>query len=161
MKLIQERNVFPCYFGSALKLTGVDGFHRGLEAYLRPGSTAMNLEPEFIRFPGDSQGTRLTWMKVTGGSLKVKQVLEGSWINSEGQQEIWKEKADQIRIYSGAGYELAQEAPAGTVCAVTGLEKTCSGQGLGAEESGALPLLEPVLTYRIILPPGVRRPCDV
>ncbi|HIV22481.1 MAG TPA: TetM/TetW/TetO/TetS family tetracycline resistance ribosomal protection protein [Candidatus Merdiplasma excrementigallinarum] len=157
VKLIQERNVFPCYFGSALKLTGVDGFIRGLEAYLRPRQYGDEFGARVYKISRDSQGTRLTWMKVTGGSLKVKQVLEGSWINSEGQQEIWKEKADQIRIYSGAGYELAQEAPAGTVCAVTGLEKTCSGQGLGAEESGALPLLEPVLTYRIILPPE----CDV
>ena len=157
IRLIRERSVFPCYFGSALKLEGVDGLIRGLEVYTCPGEYGEEFDARVYKIARDSQGTRLTYLKVTGGCLKVKQLLEGTWINGEGEQETWKEKADQIRIYSGAGYELVQEAEAGMVCAVTGLSKTYSGQGLGAEEGSILPVLEPVLTYRVGLPPE----CDV
>ena len=144
-RAIAARDIFPCFFGSALKLTGVEEFLEGVKTFAR--SSLMKKESfgaRVFKISRDNQGNRLTHMKITGGSLRVKAMING-------------EKADQIRIYSGAGYELAEEAGPGTVCAVTGLKSTYCGQGIGREEEGALPLLEPVLTYQIELPEG----CDV
>lgn len=163
VRLIRERKIFPCYFGSALKLTGVAEFLEGVERY-----TALPVYPEefgakVYKIARDEQGNRLTYLKITGGSLKVKTLLTNrrpsGMISHRGGQEdeLWEEKADQIRIYSGARYELAAEAEAGTVCAVTGLTKTYPGQGLGIEAESDMPVLEPVLNYQIQLPPD----CDV
>lgn len=154
--LVAERKVFPCYFGSALKVFGVEEFLKGLETYIRPSVFGDAFGARVFKISRDEQGSRLTHMKITGGSLKVKQLLSN---DREGTapEEIWEEKADQLRIYSGASYAPVQEAKAGTVCAVTGLTRTFSGEGLGVEEEPMLPLLEPVLTYQIRLP----EECDV
>lgn len=138
-RLIEERKVFPCYFGSALKLSRVEELLEGLATF----TTAKKYPDEFgakvYKIARDSQGSRLTYLKITGGRLKVKDVIGES-------------KVDQIRIYSGNKHELAQEAEAGMVCAVTGLDTTYPGQGLGIEKASDMPVLEPVLTYRIVLP---------
>ena len=138
-RLIEERKVFPCYFGSALKLSGVEELLEGLATF----TTAKKYPDEFgakvYKIARDSQGSRLTYLKITGGRLKVKDVIGES-------------KVDQIRIYSGNKHELAQEAEAGMVCVVTGLDTTYPGQGLGIEKASDMPVLEPVLTYRIVLP---------
>lgn len=141
---VRRRRVFPCYFGSALKLRGVKELLQGIARYTYEPTYGGELAARVYKIERDAGGTRLTDLKVTGGSLKVKGVLDG-------------EKIDQIRIYSGAGYQLADEAPAGTVCAVTGLSRTYSGQGLGAQTDGEKPSLVPVLSYRVELPGG----CDV
>ena len=104
----------------------------------------------------DDQGNRLTYMKITGGSLKVKETLTNAERKGIPEDEVWAEKADQIRIYSGAKFDMIKEAEAGTVCAVTGLTRTYPGEGLGIEKESAMPVLEPVLNYQIILPEG----CD-
>lgn len=155
-RLIASREVFPCYFGSALRADGVEEFLQGLEQYIRCPDYPEAFGARVFKIARDDQGKRLTYMKITGGTLRVKMPLT----NRRGdrpENDIWEEKADQIRIYSGAGYQAVQEAPAGSVCAVTGLTKTHSGEGLGVEEEGVPPILEPVLTYRIELPPE----CDV
>ena len=148
--LIAQRKLFPCYFGSALKLDGVDEFLAGLEKYARAPDYPAEFGARVYKIGRDSQGARLTYLKVTGGSLRVKAVLTG------GGEDPWEEKADQLRIYSGAKYRLADTVPAGTVCAVTGLTHTFAGQGLGREEETVLPVLTPVLTYQVKLPEG----CD-
>lgn len=148
--LITQRKVFPCYFGSALKMTGIEAFLDGLEEYCTPKDYPPDFGARVYKIGRDSSGNRLTYMKITGGCLQVKQMVS----SKEG---TWEEKADQIRIYSGVRYETKQSAPAGTVCAVTGLTRTFSGEGLGMEPENAAPLLAPVMTYRIILPPA----CDV
>lgn len=142
-KLIKERKLFPCFFGSALKQTGVKEFMEALRQYTESPEYPAEFGAKVFKIARDEQNSRLTYMKITGGSLKVKDVVPGIL-----------EKTDQIRIYSGARYETAAEAPAGTVCAVTGLTQTKPGQGLGIEKESSVPLLEPVLTYRIILPEG-------
>lgn len=156
VKLIVERKVFPCYFGSALKLDGVEEFLQGLETYAVPPVYPETFGAKVYKIARDAQGARLTYMKITGGSLKVKSLLTNREQCQDGE-EIWEEKADQIRIYSGAKFETVNEAKAGMVCAVTGLSRTMAGQGLGAEKVSELPLLEPVLTYEIQLP----EECDV
>ena len=156
-RLIRERKVFPCYFGSALKMTGLDEFLKGLETYLRFPEYPDTFGARVFKIARDAQGNRLTHLKVTGGTLKVKQMLQGTFINADGQTEEWKEKADQLRVYSGAGFAAVPEAEAGMVCAVTGLTRTYCGQGLGLEEGSVLPILESVLTYGVELPPE----CDV
>ncbi len=143
-KLISERKVFPCYFGSALKLTGVEDLLKALEIYIQAPTPGASFGARVYKISRDEQGNRLTHMKITGGSLKVKDFLPG-------EQE---EKVNQIRIYSGAKYELIQEAGPGDVCAVSGPVFTRPGQGLGSEGAPELPLLEPVLTYQVILPEG-------
>lgn len=155
-ELIAQRKVFPCYFGSALKVSGVEELLEGLEAYMERPVYPKQFGARVFKITRDEQGNRLTHMKVTGGSLKVKMMLTNEQEGMSGE-EVWEEKADQIRIYSGAGYKPVQEAEAGTVCAVTGLTKTFAGQGLGVEKEPVLPVLEPVLTYQICLPPE----CDV
>ncbi|MGI6006665.1 MAG: GTP-binding protein [Ruminococcus sp.] len=146
--LIKERKVFPCYFGSALKHQGVKELLDGLERYAKIPQYEGEFGALVFKISRDEQGSRLTHMKITGGSLKVKSVLERDGI---------REKADQIRLYSGNRYETVKEAAAGTVCAVTGLTFTRPGQGLGNQKDGEKTVLEPVLSYRILLPEG----CDV
>lgn len=147
--LIAERKVFPCFFGSALKLTGVEEFLEGLYAYTVEQEYPEEFGAKIYKISRDAQGNRLTHMKITGGTLKVKMMLSSR--STEGEN-AWEDKADQIRIYSGAQFTAVQDAPAGTVCAVTGLGKTVSGEGIGIEPPSELPVLEPVLTYQIRLP---------
>ena len=156
-RLIIQRKIFPCYFGSALKEKGVKDFWNGVQKYTTEPRRSMEFGAKVFKIARDEQGNRLTYMKITGGSLKVKTLLSS---NSNGQSlpgrkaenTDWEEKADQIRLYSGAKYELTPEAEAGTVCAVTGLTRTYPGEGLGIERESELPVLEPVLNYQIILP---------
>ena len=156
-RLIVQRKIFPCYFGSALKEKGVKDFWNGVQKYTAEPKRPTEFGAKVFKTARDEQGNRLTYMKITGGSLKVKTLLSS---NSNGQslpgrkaeEAAWEEKADQIRLYSGAKYELTSEAEAGTVCAVTGLTRTYPGEGLGIEQESELPILEPVLNYQIILP---------
>lgn len=143
--LIARRKLFPCWFGSALKLEGVAEFLQGLEHYAPRPRYGPDFAARVFKISRDNQGARLTWMKITGGSLKVKAPLSGPG---------WEEKADQLRIYSGAKFQAVDEAAAGTVCAVTGLSATAAGEGLGAEAEALPPALEPVLTYQVVLPAG-------
>ncbi len=143
---VAERKVFPCYFGSALQVQGVEELLDGLDRFTEKKEYPEEFGAKVYKIARDDQGNRLTYIKVTGGKLKVKDVIP----------EI-EEKVNQIRIYSGAKYEMVQEVCAGQVCALTGPEQTYPGQGLGAEPASDLPVLEPVLTCSVILPDG----CDV
>ena len=149
--LIWRRRLFPVWFGSALKLEGVDEFLEGLRTYTRAPDDPAEFGARVFKISRDAQGARLTWMKITGGTLKVKAPLSGGT-----GETAWEEKADQLRLYSGAKFRTTDQAPAGTVCAVTGLSHTLPGQGLGFEDAAAPAVLEPVLTYQIQLPEG----CD-
>ena len=142
-RLIKERKVFPCYFGSALKLEGVQELLFGFEQYMESYTGTEEFGAKVFKISRDDKGERLTFLKVTGGKLIVKMP-----INKE-------EKVNQIRIYSGAKYETVNEVEAGGVCAVTGLVSSHIGQGFGVEKGTAAPFLEPVLTYQMILPDGV------
>ena len=139
---IQERKVFPCYFGSALKLIGVEEFLNDLENLTITKQYPKEFGATVYKISRDKQGTRLTHLKITGGVLKVKTLLKED------------EKVDQIRIYSGTGFEAVQEIGAGHVCTVTGLHSTYAGEGLGMEQASSAPMLEPILTYQILLPEG-------
>lgn len=146
IRLIGERKIFPCYFGSALKLSGVETLLAGLEQFTRMPEYPDEFAAKVFKISRDEQGSRLTHIKITGGSLKVK--------TSFGE----KEKVDQIRVYSGAKYGMQDVAEAGTVCALTGLSETAAGQGLGEEKDLEAPLLEPVLSRSVILPEGTDVP---
>ncbi len=139
-RAVSSRKLFPCYFGSALKNFGVKEFLQGIEIYTEYEECDEEFGAKVFKITRDENNNRLTHMRITGGQLKVKSLIN-------------EEKADQLRVYSGTQYTLMQEAVAGTICAVTGLENTHAGQGIGAEESSQLPVLEPILTYRIDLPP--------
>ena len=147
---IARRHVFPCWFGSALKLQGVDALVEGLDRYTRPAPALEAFGAKVFKVSQDEQGNRLTWLRVTGGVLKVKAQLTG-----EVDGEPWAEKANQLRLYSGAKFTLAECIGPGQVCAVTGLTKARPGEGLGAERDSDLPVLEPVLSYQVLLPEGV------
>ena len=153
-KMIRERKLFPCYFGSALKLTGVKEFLEDLKLRIRESSYPESFGAKIYKITRDNQGERLTHMKITGGTLKVKSVLSNGRPGETGEG-IWQEKVNQIRIYSGEKYTMVSEVKAGTVCAVTGLTATYPGQGLGSEQASDMPVLEPVLSYRIGLPTEV------
>lgn len=140
--LIAARKLFPCFFGSALRGEGVEELLDGLSGYTRMPAYGADFGARVFKITRDAQGVRLTHVKVTGGSLKVKQT-----INVE-------EKIDQIRLYGGEKYTIEQEAPAGSICALAGPVRTFCGQGLGAEQEDTIPFLEPVMTYRIVLPAG-------
>lgn len=142
-KVIAERKVFPCYFGSALKLQGIEEFLHGIETYTSIPKYGKEFGAKVYKISRDAQGNRLTHIKVTGGSLRVKDVVSKD------------EKVNQIRIYSGEKFITVNEAEAGTICAVTGLSETKPGEGLGCEHTGFEPVLEPVLTYQMILPEEV------
>ncbi len=146
-RAITERKVFPCFFGSALKLEGVEQFMQGIVKYAMIPSYPDEFGAKLFKIARDELGNRLTYMKLTGGRLKVKDVFTNS---------IWKEKVNQIRIYSGQKFVTVNEIEAGSICAVTGLSQTRPGEGIGIEEASDSPVLEPVLFYQIILPEG----CD-
>lgn len=150
--LVKERKLFPCFFGSALKVCGVDALLSGLSKLMKEPEYTEEFGARVFKITRNETGKRLTHMKLTGGSLFTRQSLRGQ--TADGQE--WEEKADQIRIYNGSGYEQVQQAAAGEICSVTGLSKTYAGEGLGAQTEPVLPLLEPVLTYQIELPPD----CD-
>ena len=153
-QMIRERKLFPCYFGSALKMTGVEEFLDDLKLRIRETSYPETFGAKIYKITRDNQGERLTHMKITGGTLKVKSVLSNGRPGETGEG-IWQEKVNQIRIYSGEKYTMVSEVKAGTVCAVTGLTATYPGQGLGSEQASDMPVLEPVLSYRIGLPTEV------
>ena len=146
---IARRHVFPCWFGAALKLEGVDALLDGLDRYTRPAPALEAFGAKVFKVSQDEQGARLTWLRVTGGELKVKAQLTG-----EADGGPWAEKANQLRLYSGAKYTLTEAIGPGQVCAVTGLTKARPGEGLGAERDSDLPVLEPVLSYQVLLPEG-------
>ncbi len=141
---IRNREVFPCCFGSALKLQGVDRLLEIIDSFSAETEYPAEFGAKVYKITRDEQGNRLTHLKITGGALKVKSVVEGNG---------WQEKINQIRVYSGAKFSAVDELSAGCVCAVTGLNQTFAGEGLGIERNTSAPLLEPVLTYKIILPP--------
>ncbi|MDF2532485.1 MAG: small GTP-binding protein domain protein [Clostridia bacterium] len=144
---ISERKLFPCFFGSALKLEGVEEFIQGIVMYAEIPSYSEEFGARIFKIGRDEQGNRLTYLKITGGRLRVRDVLKN---------EFWEEKVNQIRIYSGQKFEAVNEIEAGSVCAVTGFSQTKPGEGLGREEATNIPVLEPVLSYQILLPEG----CD-
>ncbi len=144
---VKERRLFPCMFGSALRLDGVEDFLECLYSYTAPPEYKKEFGAKVYKISEDAQGNRLTHLKITGGSLKVKDVLK-----SDKNENA--EKVNQIRIYSGDKFEAVSEAQAGTVCAVTGISFALSGDGLGAEKNSPLPVLEPVLTYSVIINDG-------
>ena len=149
--LIRKRNLFPCYFGSALKVTGVDEFMRGIMNYTEVATESEEAKfgAKVYKISRDDQGNRLTYIKVTSGCLKVKDLLSG---RDRRKEKDWEEKINQIRIYSGAKFETVNQAERGMICAVTGLSQTYPGEGLGIERDSDIPVLEPVLTYQIQLP---------
>lgn len=149
---VGERKIFPCFFGSALKGDGIDALLGGLEKYVRAPSYPEEFGARVYKIGRDEQGNRLSYLKVTGGRLKVKQTLFG-----EQNGERWEEKADQIRICSGGSFSPVQEAAPGMVCAVTGLTRSRAGEGLGFEQHRPGPVLEPVLTYQLFGPEGLHR----
>ena len=167
-RMITGRKVFPCFFGSALKLTGVQELLAGIAKWTEEKQYPETFGARVFKIARDAQGGRLTYMKITGGSLKVKAQLRGHILRRQeagGEAEDtlsgkdasageWEEKVNQIRIYNGTKFETVDAASAGTVCAVTGLTQTQAGDGLGAEDEQVVPLLEPVLTYRVELPEG-------
>ena len=149
-RLITERKLFPVYFGSALKLEGVETFLDALLKYSVEPAHDTQFGAKVFKISRDDQGNRLTHLKVTGGSLKVKDLMTGTV-----EDEVWEEKINQIRLYSGEKFEPVPEVCAGTICTVTGLTKTHPGQGFGVEQFSEKPYLEPVLNYQMILPEGV------
>lgn len=162
-EMIADRALFPCFFGSALKMDGIDEFIAGFERYVREPEYDSEFGAHIYKVSHDAQGNRLTWLKVTGGEFKAKTMLSGtarvgtdlgeSKIDDDG---MWHEKADQVRVYSGAKFTTVDSVVAGTVCAVTGLTRTFPGAGLGKESDGVNPVLQPVLTYTLL--PGE---CDI
>ena len=143
--LIVERKLYPCLFGSALRLEGVDDLLDGLERYTLEPAWGDGFAARVFKISRDERGERLTWLKVTGGALRVRDAVRGPG---------WEEKVSQLRLYSGARFTPLDEAPAGAVCAVAGLTRTRVGQGLGAEEDWPGPELEPVLQYQVLPPEG-------
>lgn len=145
-KLICQRQIFPCFFGSALKLIGIKEFLQGVEKFTKFPEYPEEFAAKIFKITRDGQGNRLTHLKVTGGTLKIKTPLTAL-----------QEKVNQIRIYSGEKFEAISEAGAGTICAVTGLQETRPGEGLGIEKNSDMPMLVPVMTCQILLPPE----CDL
>ena len=147
-ELIRRRKLFPCLFGSALKLEGVDALLEALGRCAPLRACPEEFGARVFKVSRDERGTRLTWMKITGGTLKPKDLLTNRRPDAP-EEEAWEEKADQLRLYSGARFTPVDEAPAGSVVAVTGLTRTLPGQGLGFETAWTVPVLEPVLAYRV------------
>lgn len=139
-KAVKMRQVFPCFFGSGLKLDGIDEFISALEKYTVESEYPEAFGAKVFKISHDPQGVRLTHIKVTGGSVKVREM-------------IGDEKISGIRLYSGAKFTTADEVKSGEICALTGLDKTRNGQGIGFEAAGEKPTLEPVMNYRVVLPP--------
>lgn len=150
---IRGRKLFPCFFGAALHLQGVEELLRGIRRFTLVPEYGTEFGARVYKISRDASGNRLTHLKVTGGTLKVKMTV-GNRASAAAEEEVWEEKADQIRIYNGAGYEAAESVYAGGICAVAGLRRTFVGQGLGFENGSSQPVLIPVLTYQVILPEG-------
>lgn len=150
-RLIRERKIFPVFFGSALRIEGVEELLQGILRFAKEPSYPKEFGARVFKITRDMQGNRLTYLKVTGGCLRVRDTLRGRSADTEARD--WEEKVTGLRVYSGEKFETLNEAPAGVVCAVTGLSHTFPGEGLGEEGEQELPLLEPVLVYRVILPP--------
>lgn len=146
---ICERKLFPCFFGSALKEEGITELLDGINSMTENMEYPEEFGARVYKIGRDASGVRLTYMKVTGGTLRVKMMV-GNSCSADGDN-VWEEKADQLRLYNGAGYQMAEKVEAGDICAVTGLLKTFAGQGLGIESENSAPVLEPVITYRLIL----------
>lgn len=146
VRLIAARKVFPCFFGSALKLDGVEELLHAFNKYMKPFGGREEFAAKVFKIGRDDKGERLTFLKVTGGTLAVKMAFP--------KAESGEEKVNQIRIYSGTRFQMVSEAAPGSVCAVTGLSATYAGQGLGAEHGAAAPFLEPVMTCELVLPEG-------
>ena len=151
-ELILNRQIFPCFFGSALKDFGVEELLEQMNSFMKEKEYGDEFAAKVFKIGRDHQNNRLTYMKITGGTLKVKQMLSGQKPN---KQDTWNQKADQLRLYSGNAYEMREEVWAGQVCAVTGLDDTYAGEALGAEQEDTIGFLEPVLTYRVELPESV------
>ena len=152
-KAIAGRHIFPCYFGSALRTEGLSELLGGIRRYALCPEYGPDFGARVYKISRDASGNRLTHLKVTGGVLRVRMPVSNA--GSAGtDSEVWEEKANQLRIYSGAQYEAVEEVEAGGICAVTGLAKTFAGQGLGKESRNELPILVPVLTYGLVLPEG-------
>ena len=151
-RAIKNRRIFPCYFGSALKSDGVDKLLDGINTFADEPERHSSFGAKVFKISQDEQGERLTHMKITGGTLKVKDTVSHKGGNSE-----YSEKINQVRIYSGDGFKMVSEAFCGSVCTVTGLKGTYPGEGIGAEPNSDEAVLEPVLNYRVVLPSG----CDV
>ncbi|MDO4523069.1 MAG: TetM/TetW/TetO/TetS family tetracycline resistance ribosomal protection protein [Eubacteriales bacterium] len=147
-RAVMARNVFPCFFGSALKTQGVQELLSGMEHYIGERQYPQEFCARVYKISRDARGERLTHLKITGGALKVKMPIQ------TGKDADGMEKVDQIRIYSGEGYRMVQEAEAGRICTVSGWQNSYCGQGLGSEPEGEMPVLEPVLSYSIGLEPG-------
>lgn len=145
----RQRKIFPCFFGSALKLIGIDNFLSGLVQYTVPSDYPDIFGAKIFKITEDSQKNRLTHLKITGGKLRVKEELSGS--DKDGK---WTEKVNQIRIYSGEKFRTVDTIEAGGICAITGLSHSFAGEGLGFEDSEGEPVLEPVFSYKMILPEG-------
>ncbi|MCD8007543.1 MAG: GTP-binding protein, partial [Clostridiales bacterium] len=150
-ELIRRRQLFPCFFGSGLRMDGVEEFLAALSRYMRQPRYPAPFAARVFKIARDSQGNRLTYIKLTGGTLSVRTPVR--YLPPRGG-EVLEEKISQIRLYSGLKYDAVQQVEAGQVCAVTGLTKSWPGQGLGMEPEGAEPLLTPVLGYRLVLPKG-------
>ncbi|MBE5867098.1 MAG: GTP-binding protein [Lachnospiraceae bacterium] len=148
---VAERKVFPCYFGAALHIQGVEALLDGMEKYAPSQLYEEKFGARVFKISRDASGNRLTHLKVTGGCLKVRMVVDNQE-SAASEDEVWQEKINQLRVYNGAGFEAVEEVAAGGICAVTGLSRTFAGQGLGAEPASELPMLEPVLNYRVELP---------
>ena len=146
---ICERKLFPCFFGSALKEEGITELLDGINSMTENMEYPEEFGARVYKIGRDASGVRLTYMKVTGGTLRVKMMV-GNSCSADGDN-VWEEKAAQLRLYNGAGYQMAEKVEAGDICAVTGLLKTFAGQGLGIESENSAPVLEPVITYRLIL----------
>ncbi len=148
-KMIKSRKVFPCFFGSALKMDGVEDFLSALARFTVAPEYPSEFGAKVFKISRDAQGGRLTWLKVTGGALRVKAPL-----SYRAQNQDYQEKADQLRLYSGIKFRTLEKADAGSVVAVTGLSHSYVGLGLGTEAEASAPLLQPVLTYQLVLPDG-------
>ena len=147
--MLRRREIFPCCFGSGLRTEGVAEFLNTLELYARPGDYSEDFSARVYKIARDAQGNRMTFMKVTGGTLRVRSLMK--YADRDGN--AFEEKISQLRIYSGAKYDTAETVLPGQICAALGLTETYPGQGLGAAGDFAEPLLEPVMSYRVILPP--------
>ena len=147
--MLRRREIFPCCFGSGLRTEGVAEFLNTLELYARPGDYSEDFSARVYKIARDAQGNRMTFMKVTGGALRVRSLMK--YADRDGN--AFEEKISQLRIYSGAKYDTAETVLPGQICAALGLTGTYPGQGLGAAGDFAEPLLEPVMSYRVILPP--------
>lgn len=148
---VAARQIFLCLYGAALKLEGIPALLRMLDDYTLQPQYSDTFSAKVFKIGRDPQGTRLTYLKITGGTLKVKTLLSSKQTD-DNDMPLWEEKVDQIRIYSGAKYRAVDEVSAGDICCVTGLTHVFPGNGLGSEEDAPAPTLQPVLTYKLGLP---------